>query len=100
MAVQITGDSACELLAILLQCGGEAGDLIRRERQFLRIHPNGINRGADGEWLTVSIGDGSAMSGDGGYTRNACVTLLRQKGVIDELQADGTPNQPAGTAGE
>jgi hypothetical protein len=40
------------------------------------------------------------MGSDCHYTRNACVTLLREKSVIDELKADGTPNQSTGTAGE
>jgi len=40
---------------------------------------------------------GSAMSGDRSDARNARITLLCEEGVIHELQADSTPDQPTGT---
>ena len=42
----------------------------------------------------------SSMCGNRGYAGDARVTLLREKGVIDELQTHGAPDQPAGTAGK
>jgi len=40
------------------------------------------------------------MRGNRGYTRDTGVTLLREKAVIDELQANRAPNQPTRTKGE
>jgi hypothetical protein len=100
LTVQIAGDSSREFLAVLLQRTGEARDLVGRESQLLRVDPDGVNRSADGERLTVPIGDGSTVRGNRRYARDTRITLLREKGVIDELQTYGAPDQPAGAAGK
>jgi hypothetical protein len=40
------------------------------------------------------------VCGNSGYAGDARVTLLHEKGVIDQLQAHSAPNQSAGAARE
>src|SRR5581483_3551059 len=88
LAVEIAGDPPLELLSIQLQCSGQAGNLIGGERQLPGIDPDGVYRRADSKRLTVTIGDRSAMRGNGNYTRNAGITFFYKKGVIHELETD------------
>src|SRR5262249_1688139 len=82
------------LQAIELQRRGETRNLLGRERELRRVHPDGVDRGADGERLAVAVGDGAAMGGDLEHPREPRIALPGEKAVIDELQVNGAPHEP------
>ena len=100
LPLQVARDPARQLLSVLVQRGRETRDLIGRERELLRVHPDGVDGGADGERLTVAIRDGAAMGRDLCHAREARIALPLEKPMVDELQVDSAPHQTRGTAHE
>ena len=64
VTIEIARDPSRKLRAVLLQSARQPRDLVGRQRDLLRIHPDGVDGRADGERLTVTIGDGAAVGGD------------------------------------
>ena len=58
-----------------------------------RARPHGLGGCADGQWLTVAVGDHAAMGGHFDDTSVTGITLLLQEVVVDTLQIDGTHQQ-------
>src|SRR5262249_22697736 len=86
--------AARELQAIELQRRGETRNLVGRQRELRRVHPNGVDRGADGERLAVAVSDGAAMGGDLEHSRKPGIALTGEKAVSDQLQVGGAPPEP------
>src|SRR5690606_16532176 len=68
--------------------------------ELLRVRPDRVDRRAHRQRLAVAVEDRAAMSRDGRHPREARRALLREEGVIDELQLDGPPEEPERTAAQ
>ena len=80
----------CKLLVIDPQRIGEFADSIRRLRQATRVQPDAIDRRADGERLSVAIGNDATMRRDLRHAQLAHIALSRQELCIEHLQVNGT----------
>ncbi len=76
LAIKIARDAASQILAVELQRRGQTWNLVRRQRQFFRIHPDGIHRCADSKRLAEAIRNRAAVSSDLSYSGKSSVTFL------------------------
>ena len=100
LAVEIARDAPRQLLAVELERRGQARNLVRRQRQLARVHPDRVHRGAHGQRLAVAVGHRAAVRGDVQHAREARVTLLRQEAVVHQLQVHRPVHQAECAAGQ
>src|SRR5262249_38726558 len=75
LAIEIAGHAPGELEAIDLQRRGETRNLVGRERELRGVHPDGVDGGADREWLAVAVGHRAAVSGNLEHPREPGIAL-------------------------
>ncbi len=80
---------------ILTQRLCQLGPARTRSLQFFRIAPQRGDRGADGQRLTVAIGDQPTMRRDRDMPNAASVALPLQERLIHDLQVDDPPGERA-----
>ena len=73
-------------MRIALQGARKSRYLVGRLREFRRIDPDGIDRGADGERLAKAVQHRAAVGRHLGDSRIAHVALLGQEFLVEHLQ--------------
>src|SRR5690606_38462574 len=78
LAIEVARDAPRERLLLEIEHRGELADAVERRAEILRVDPDAVDRRADGERLTVAVGDHAAVGGDL-YGTDVTVVALRRE---------------------